>query len=73
MDNPELDGTDGAHPAWWRGCDSGVESTVQAIHQILDDIENDVEPHGKYSSKKLEMLRDRLYLNYFRQKNTISP
>jgi hypothetical protein len=23
-DNPEWDATEGAHPAWWRGCDHGV-------------------------------------------------
>lgn len=64
MDNPELDGTDSAHPAWWRGCDAGAESTVHIIHKILDDIENGVEPSGAFGSKKLDMLRDRLYQMY---------
>ena len=64
MDNPELDGTDGAHPAWWRGCDAGADSTVHIIHRILDEIENGVEPSGVFGSKKLDMLRDRLYQMY---------
>ena len=64
MDNPELDGTDAAHPAWWRGCDTGADSTVHIIHRILDDIENGVEPSGAFGSKKLDMLRDRLYQMY---------
>ena len=36
-DYPELDGTDGAHPAWWRGHDNGVESVVQIIDRLLDE------------------------------------
>ena len=34
-DDPELDGTDGAHPAWWRGQAAGVESAAREISEIL--------------------------------------
>ncbi len=43
-DNPELDATDGAHPAWWRGYDYGstqwrlmAEDTLIQVAQLLDD------------------------------------
>ena len=29
-DDPVLDGTDGAHPAWWRGCDYGYFKGCQS-------------------------------------------
>jgi hypothetical protein len=64
LDNPEWDGTDLAHPAWWRGCDSGADSTIFVIHQILDDIESGKEIVGTFGSQKLNMLRDRLYRMY---------
>jgi hypothetical protein len=64
LDNPEHDGTDLAHPAWWRGCDSGADSTVVIIHQMLDDIEAGKEKTGTFGSQKLNMLRDRLYQMY---------
>ena len=35
-DDPELDGTDAAHPAWWRGNDRGCEATCEIITRILD-------------------------------------
>jgi hypothetical protein len=34
-DDPELDATDGAHPAWWRGNDYGVEACARGIEQAL--------------------------------------
>ena len=64
LDNPEWDGTDLAHPAWWRGCDSGADSTIAIIHQMLDDIESGKERAGTFGSQKLNMLRDRLYQMY---------
>lgn len=87
LDCPRWDGTDLAHPAWWRGCDVGVETTIQVIHKILDDIENGVEPCGSYGSKKMELLSKRLYQDYdsswisslrrfmnsLRSRNTILP
>jgi hypothetical protein len=35
-DDPELDSTDFAHPAWWRGNDRGVEAACECIASILD-------------------------------------
>lgn len=35
FDPPSLDGTDGAHPAWWRGSDAGVLGAVRVIEQAL--------------------------------------
>jgi hypothetical protein len=44
-DNPELDATDGAHPAWWRGYDYGssqwrmlAENTLTNVAGLLDDL-----------------------------------
>ena len=34
-DNPEYDGTDGAHPAWWRGEGDGVVGAVKRIREVL--------------------------------------
>ena len=33
-DDPQFDGTDGAHPAWWRGCDYGY-AKGRAEHAAL--------------------------------------
>ncbi len=35
-DDPSLDGTDGAHPAWWRGSDAGVAGAVRIVNEALD-------------------------------------
>ena len=34
--NPDLDGTDFAHPAYWRGHDQAVRAVCQKINEILD-------------------------------------
>lgn len=34
-DDPEMDGTDGAHPAWWRGCDHGVLECAKQVGSKL--------------------------------------
>jgi len=36
VDFPELDCTDAAHPAWWRGHDHGAESICREAARILD-------------------------------------
>lgn len=36
LDYPDLDGTDWAHPAWWRGNDDGVRGVAMRIKKILD-------------------------------------
>ncbi len=35
-DDPEMDCTDGAHPAWWRGQDYGAEAICREVSKILD-------------------------------------
>jgi hypothetical protein len=35
-DDPEYDGTDAAHPAWWRGHDQTVQAMCHQINRILD-------------------------------------
>jgi hypothetical protein len=35
-DDPELDATDFAHPAWWRGNDAGCAAIVRRIEEILE-------------------------------------
>lgn len=39
-DDSELDATDGAHPAWWRGRDHAVNVLCQKINEILDGKDN---------------------------------
>ena len=36
IDNPELDGTDFAHPAYWRGHDAAIAGICFRINKILD-------------------------------------
>lgn len=67
LDNPDADGTDNAHPAWWRGCDAGTQMTIEWVHRVLDDAQSGAEPKGTCGSVALNSLRDRLY-NEFRRK-----
>jgi len=55
-DNPELDATDWAHPAWWRGNDRGVEATCEMLHAIIDG----KYPQGTVGYEPLERLRWRI-------------
>jgi len=55
-DDPEMDATDFAHPAWWRGNDQGVIVLCGMINKILDG--ND-EGHGT-SREPWESTRRRL-------------
>lgn len=36
VDYPELDATDGAHPAWWRGHEHTAEVFCKLVNEILD-------------------------------------
>ncbi len=36
LDDPELDGTDFAHPAWWRGSDEAVAHVVRQLQSAID-------------------------------------
>ena len=55
-DDPEMDATDFAHPAWWRGNDQGVIVLCGMINKILDG--NDA-GHGT-SHEPWESTRRRL-------------
>jgi len=59
-DNPEWDSTDFAHPAWWRGCDHGVEMTADAINKVLDSLESGKKDTFNFGSDKLTKLSERL-------------
>ena len=51
-----MDGTDGAHPAFWRGQDDGVRGVVSALNGILDKKEH----VGTFWSQSLEALARRI-------------
>ena len=36
LDDPEADGTDDAHPAFWRGQDDGVRGAVMRMMQAIE-------------------------------------
>jgi hypothetical protein len=55
-DDPELDGTDGAHPAWWRGNDRGVEAACERIAAVLD---GDAGPYT-FGSQRLSEVATRI-------------
>lgn len=56
MDDPEMDGTDWAHPAWHRGNDYAHAMLVAEANRILD---SEVPLHG-VSHEPWESLRKRL-------------
>lgn len=39
-DDPEMDGTDFAHPAWWRGQADGVEKVAVQLGIALDGLDD---------------------------------
>jgi hypothetical protein len=55
-DLPELDGTDAAHPAWWRGQNYGAASICRALTEVLDG----KEPTGT-CAEPYETLRRRAW------------
>ena len=57
-DDPEMDATDFAHPAWWRGNDAGVEAVVRIANEVLDGKDNLA---GVSGSDTLQALRERLH------------
>lgn len=56
-DDPEADGTDYAHPAWWRGNDAGVATLCRAIEALLDG----QEPVGAVSGAEWDRVRRRVW------------
>lgn len=57
-DNPFWDCTDGAHPAWWRGCDYGIDKVIEIINDVLDG--KNVDP--TFSSKALTDLCSKIIM-----------
>ena len=55
-DHQELDGTDAAHPAWWRGHNYGSDSICRALTEVLDG----KEPSGT-CGEPYETLRRRVW------------
>lgn len=67
-DNPELDGTDDAHPAFWRGHDQAVRSMCSRIMKILagkdEGTPTNVEPWASTRKSLNEMVSsERFYKN----------
>lgn len=56
-DYPFFDGTDAAHPAWWRGNDAGVDGAVRRIEEVLSGKDDG---SGVLGYAPLENLRRRL-------------
>ena len=56
-DDPEMDGTDAAHPAWWRGVDYAHLQLVNGVNKILDG----EAVNAGVASQPWEALRQRLY------------
>lgn len=55
-DNPFWDGTDGAHPAFWRGQEAAIKGLIRGL---LKDIEAQ-EVVGTVSNPEIQFLRELL-------------
>lgn len=53
-DDPQWDGTDMAHPAWWRGYDDGVQGAIACIREMLDGRDG---KRGVFSNAELNRIR----------------
>lgn len=53
-DEPDLDGTDFAHPAWWRGHDSCAQQIVAMLERTIKGDDNG---SGVIGSAGLERIR----------------
>lgn len=56
-DNPGLDATDGAHPAWWRGEEYGAKSVVREMLKAFTGPRHD----GKFSMPEMNELREKIW------------
>jgi len=56
-DDPVLDCTDGAHPAWWRGYDYGTKEVMRGVTRVLDGEDK----REGTASPEWEAIRDRLH------------
>lgn len=57
VDDPEMDSTDFAHPAWWRGYEHSFAMTCREVNDILDGKKANVGT----STHPWQALRQRLY------------
>lgn len=57
-DDTMWDGTDFAHPAWWRGHDDGAAGVIREVEKILDE---DPRAAGVYGSERLQRIRERIH------------
>jgi hypothetical protein len=60
-EDEDLDATDFAHPAWWRGHENGAEMVALRIFAIIDGLDKG---HGAMRNPSLERLRRRLLVDY---------
>lgn len=54
-DDSEWDGTDAAHPAFWRGQKDGVRGVIMRINEILDG-----KDAGVFGDSELEKVKQRI-------------
>lgn len=61
IDDPTLDCTEGAHPAWWRGHDDGARGTAKAMLRVAKEGKNGVfHPDLEEAATAIEELRAKL-------------
>jgi hypothetical protein len=62
-DDPELDGTDFAHPAWWRGHEYTTDMFCRNVNKILDGKDHgrgsNYEPWGALRRRLLDIVSNR--------------
>jgi hypothetical protein len=56
-DNPDHDGTDGAHPAWWRGNDHGLHRVADLVTFWITEPDMGKVMAGAFGEPQLERLR----------------
>jgi hypothetical protein len=59
-DDLEMDATDFAHPAWWRGADHGTSMTAKALLNHIKHMECGTSQKPNFSSPELNELFDRI-------------
>lgn len=59
-DDPSLDATDQAHPAWWRGQDYAATTFCDLVHDVLDGCNDGLQEGETVSVEPWESLRCRL-------------
>ena len=58
IDDPTFDKTDWAHPAWFRGCDHGINKTCNLVLEMLDG--KHVGPNKFINHEKLQEIYRRI-------------